>query len=462
MARTAPPRTDHRGPRVAAPSGRRRPPGPRGGLAALANFQHDRLRFFTGIGRDFGDVAWFRIRPYEVFVVSHPDLIGEVLVRRQRRFIKARGLREAKRVLGEGLLTSEGGFHKRQRRLIQPIFHHERIAGYGEAMVEHAARMADRWRPGTVVDVHEQMSRLTLAVAAQSLLGTDLDEESEDAALVGRALGEVMPAFERVTLPFLDVLEKLPVPTTIRLRRGVRALDDVMGRMIRRRRADAAAGDDLLSLLLRARDEGGTGMTDRQVRDEAMTIFLAGHETTAVALSWTWYLLSRHPRVAARLHEELDRVLGGRLPTVEDVAALRYTEMVLSESMRLFPPAWILGREATEDMELAGWEVPNGATVLTPPWVVHRDPRWWPEPRAFGPERWAEEDRSRPRYSYIPFGAGTRICIGEHFAWMEGVLLLATLARRWRPRLVPGHPVVPRPLITLRPRYGIRMSLEPR
>lgn len=450
-------------PRVARPAPGRRPPGPRGGLSALASFQRDRLRFFTGTVRAFGDVAWFRVWPYEVFVIGHPELVGEVLVRRQRRFIKARGLREAKRVLGEGLLTSEGDLHRHQRRLIQPIFHHERIAEYGRTMVDHADRMSARWRPGAVVNMHEQMSRLTLVVAAQTLLGTDLDEESEDAAAVGRALDDVMPAFERVALPFLDVLEKLPVPTTIRLRRGLGALDEVMGRMIRGRRAAGATGDDLLSLLLRARDEeGGAGMSDRQVRDEAMTIFLAGHETTAVALSWTWYLLSRHPRVAATLREELDRVLGGRLPTGDDVPALTYTRMVLSESMRLFPPAWILGREATEDMELAGWEIPRGATVLTPPWVVHRDPRWWPEPRAFRPERWAEEDPARPRYAYLPFGAGSRICIGEHFAWMEGALLLATLAARWRPALVPGPRIVPRPLITLRPRNGIRMRLDPR
>lgn len=420
--------------------------------------RRDPIGFMEGVAAG-GDLSHVRLGPVDVYLASHPDLVREVLVERHRSFHKGRGLQEAKRVLGDGLLTSEGALHRRQRRLIQPIFHHERIASYGDAMVRHSDRAADAWLPGREVDVHREMARLTLAIVADSLFDTDV--RAAEAAEVGEALAVAVGAFTRLFTPFPNVLERLPLPSTLRFRRARDLLDRTIMRMIDERRSAGATGNDLLSLLLSARDDDGRGMGDRQVRDEAMTLFLAGHETTAVALTWTWYLLGGYPQAEATLHKEIDRVLGDRLPTVADLPNLPYTERVLRESMRLYPPAWVIGRTAIEDVEIGGTPIPAGATALVSPWLMHRDPRFWPDPLAFRPERW-EQEQDRPRYAYFPFGAGPRVCIGEPFAWMEGALVLATIARRWRFRRVPGHPVALRPLITLRPRYGMRMTPEPR
>lgn len=407
----------------------------------------------------FGDLTHVRMGPVDVYLASHPDLVREVLVTRHRSFQKGRGLQEAKRVLGEGLLTSEGGFHRGQRRLIQPLFHHERVASDATSMVAHAERAADRWSSGREMDVHAEMARLTLAVVADTLLDTDVG--TAEARGIGEALSVAVRAFERLFTPFPNLLERLPLPSTLRFRRARALLDGTIQRMIEERRAAGAGGSDLLSLLLRARHEDGGRMSDAQVRDEAMTLFLAGHETTAVALTWTWYLLGGYPDAERALHVEIDEVLGDRPPTAADLPLLPRTERVLRESMRLYPPAWILGRTAVEDVVIGGVEVPAGATFLVSPWLMHRDPRFWDEPLAFRPERW-EGRGERPRYAYFPFGAGPRVCIGEPFAWMEGVLLLATIARRWRFRRVHAHPVALRPLITLRPRYGMRMVPERR
>lgn len=441
----------------------RRPPGPRiGRLEAVRAFRRDSLGLFE-LAANHGDVAFFRAGPFGIYVLSHPDLVKDILVVRHRDVMKGRGLQALKELLGEGLLTSEGDFHRKQRRTIQPIFRHDRIRGYGEAMVEQAERTADGWIDGATVDVHQEMYRLTLAIVGRTLF--DRDIEAEDAREVSEALGSGLELFDRLMSLFAPLLSRLPLPKTRQLNRARARLDAVIYGMIEERRRTGADGDDLLSLLLRARDEEGDGggMTDRQLRDEAMTIFLAGHETTSVALTWTWYLLSEHPEAEARLHAELDEVLGERPPTVDDLPRLPYTEMVLTESMRLYPPAYVLGRTALEDLDLGGYLVPKGATMLTSQWVVHRDPRWFDEPLEFRPERWTPEARaSLPRYAYFPFGAGPRICIGEPFAWMEGALLLAAIARRWRMRLVPGHPVATQPKVTLRPAHGMRMTLQRR
>jgi len=441
----------------------RRPPGPRiGRLEAVRAFRRDSLGLFE-LAASHGDVAFFRAGPFGIYVLSHPDLVKDILVVRHRDVMKGRGLQALKELLGEGLLTSEGDFHRKQRRTIQPIFRHDRIRGYGEAMVEQAERTADGWIDGATVDVHQEMYRLTLAIVGRTLF--DRDIEAEDAREVSEALGSGLELFDRLMSLFAPLLSRLPLPKTRQLNRARARLDAVIYGMIEERRRTGADGDDLLSLLLRARDEEGDGgaMTDRQLRDEAMTIFLAGHETTSVALTWTWYLLSQHPEAEARLHAELDEVLGERPPTVDDLPALPYTEMVLTESMRLYPPAYVLGRTALEDLDLGGYLVPKGATMLTSQWVVHRDPRWFDEPLEFRPERWTPEARaSLPRYAYFPFGAGPRICIGEPFAWMEGALLLAAMARRWRMRLVPGHPIATQPKVTLRPAHGMQMELERR
>jgi cytochrome P450 len=421
----------------------------------MLTFRRDPLGFLTRLARDYGDVARFRIGPQRAFLLSHPDLVRDLLVTHHERFHKGRALQRAKRLLGEGLLTSEGEFHRRQRRLAQPAFHRQRIGSYAATMVEYAERASGRWRDGQGVDVAQEMMRLTLAIVGKTLFDADVESEADE---VGEALTEVMELFGYLMLPYSELLEHLPLPAPRRFRRARARLDSVIYRIIEDRRRSGADRGDLLSMLLLAVDEEGdrTGMTDEQLRDEVMTIFLAGHETTANLLSWAWLLLAENPGAERRLHEELDGVLaGGRAPSAEDVPALRYTEMVLAETMRLYPPAWTLGRLAIADHEAAGYHVPRGSLVLASQYVIHRDPRFFPDPERFDPERFTPEAKAaRPQFAYFPFGGGARRCIGEGFAWTEAVLTLASLARRWRPRPLPGRPVRPQPLITLRPAPG--------
>jgi len=424
--------------------------------------QRNPLRFLEGVARH-GDVARFRLGPVFVYLVNDPDLIRSVLVTRADAYHKGRALERARRLLGQGLLTSEGALHLRQRRLMQPAFHRERIAGYGETMVRYAGRAAERWKAGETIDVHKEMVALTLAIVGKTLFDADVEEEADE---IGKALTEALELFQRLLMvPYGEFLEKLPIPSTLRFRSVRRRLDATIARLIAERRRNPRDRKDLLTLLLLAQDtEGdGGGMTDTQLRDEAMTIFLAGHETTANAMAWTWHLLSQNPEAEGRLHEELDRVLEGRAPGVADLPRLRYTEMVLSESMRLFPPAWILGRRAIVDHELGGYRIPAGSIVLLSQWITHRDARYFPDPLRFDPQRFtAEAQAARPKFSYFPFGGGPRVCIGEGFAWMEGVLVLATIARRWRFLPVDGIPVTPAAMITLRPKSGLPMRIEAR
>ncbi|HEY9286082.1 MAG TPA: cytochrome P450 [Pyrinomonadaceae bacterium] len=445
------------------------PPGPGGGhlgrqLLAFLAFRRDPLKFITRLAREHGDVAHFKLGPQHAFMLNHPDLVRDALVTRQDYFHKGRALQRSKRLLGEGLLTSEGEHHRRQRRLAQPAFHRRRVESYGAVMADYAARHSARWRDGDEVDIAHEMMRLTLAVVGKTLFNADVEGEADE---VGAAMNEVMGMFQLLLLPYSEYLERLPLPHNRRFLRARAKLDSVIYRIIEERRRAGADAGDLLSMLLLATDEEGdrTGMTDGQLRDELLTIFLAGHETTANALAWTWYLLARHPEAEAKLHAELDSVLasGSRPPAVEDLPALRYTEMVLSESMRLYPPAWTVGRLAVKDYPVRDYVIPAGSLVLVSQYALHRDARFWPDPLRFDPERWrAEAKESRPQYAYFPFGAGARRCIGEGFAWMEGTLLIAAIARRWRMRLVPDHPVVEHPRITLRPKHGIRVRLERR
>jgi len=424
--------------------------------------QRNPLRFLEGVARH-GDVARFRLGPVFVYLVNDPDLIRSVLVTRADAYHKGRALERARRLLGQGLLTSEGALHLRQRRLMQPAFHRERIAGYGETMVRYAGRAAERWKAGETIDVHKEMVALTLAIVGTTLFDADVEEEADE---IGKALTEALELFQRLLMvPYGEFLEKLPIPSTLRFRSARRRLDATIARLIAERRRNPRDRKDLLTLLLLAQDtEGdGGGMTDTQLRDEAMTIFLAGHETTANAMAWTWHLLSQNPEAEGRLHGELDRVLEGRAPGVADLPRLRYTEMVLSESMRLFPPAWILGRRAIVDHELGGYRIPAGSIVLLSQWITHRDARYFPDPLRFDPQRFtAEAQAARPKFSYFPFGGGPRVCIGEGFAWMEGVLVLATIARRRRFLPVDGIPVTPAAMITLRPKSGLPMRIEAR
>jgi cytochrome P450 len=431
------------------------------GQLALA-LTRNPLPFLTESARRYGDFVPFSIGPQPFLLIGDPDGTREVLVTQQRNFFKGRGLERMKLLLGDGLLTGEGEYHMRQRRLAQPAFHRDRVAAYGEMMAGFAERHGARWRAGATLDIAGEMTQLTLAIVGKTLFGADVEGEAGD---IGSAITDCINAFSVAVLPFGEWLDHLPLPHTLRFRRARARLDATVYRIIAEHRASGVDRGDLLSMLLAARDtEGdGTPMTDLQLRDETMTIFIAGHETTANLLTWTWYLLGAHPQVESRLHDELATVLGGRPPGAADAERLTYARMVIAESMRLFPPAWILGRRAIADCTVGGHEIPARGIVLLSQYVAHRNPRWYPEPERFDPERWTPEAAAqRPKFAYYPFGAGSRVCIGEQFALLEATLVLATLAQRWRLRLEPGHPVVPQARITLRPRYGMRMILSAR
>jgi cytochrome P450 len=439
-----------------------RPQGPKGKpmVGSLFEFRRDPIGFLTTLAQTYGDIVHFKLGSQDVFLLNHPDYIRDVLVTNSRQFHKSRGLEIARRFLGNGLLTSEDEFHRRQRRLVQPAFHRDRIAAYGGVMADYSARLAQRWQDGATVDMAQEMMRLTLSIVAKTLFDADVEAEARE---IGQALTDVMQVFRRVTMPFSDVVDRLPLPSNRRFRRARERLDATIYRIIHEHRARGTDRGDLLSMLLLAQDEeeNSGGMTDLQVRDEAMTLFLAGHETTANALTWSWYLLSQNPDAETRLHEELDAVLKGRLPTLDHVPGLRYTEMVFSEAMRLYPPAWAIGRRAMSPYQVGEYLLPERAIVLMSQFVMHHDPRFFPDPNRFDPDRWTPEAQAaRPKFSYFPFGGGPRVCIGESFAWLEGVLVLATLAQKWSMRLVPGHPVEIQPLITLRPKHGMRMNLR--
>jgi cytochrome P450 len=440
------------------------PRGPKGHflLGSGPELSRDQLGFYAACFRDYGDVVPVRLGPRRALLIYHPDAIEEVLVTRNRDFIKSPGVRILARLLGNGLFLAQGDTWLRQRRLVQPAFHRQRVAAYGEVMTAFAVRHLADWRDGEVRDIHAEMMGLTQAIVAKTLFDADVSDESYE---IARAPNVLMEYFG-VRLASLMALLPYWLPTlgNLKTRWAVRRLDEtVYGMIDRRRRSDEDRGD-LLSILLRAQDaDDGSRMTNRQVRDEVMTLFLAGHETTAVALSWAWYLLAQHPEVEGRLAEELDRLVGDDAPTVADLPKLSYTDMVVNETMRLYPPAYAIGREAAKPTEVAGQSLARGDIVIMPAWVTHRDSRWFEEPEVFRPERWGDGlARELPRFAYFPFGGGPRLCIGNSFAQMEAVLLLATIARRFRLTLEPGQRITPRPYVTLRPEPGLRMRLTRR
>jgi len=423
--------------------------------------RRNRIEFLTAQAA-LGDITTFRMGPARIFFINHPDLIRDVLVVNAHKFVKGRALQRARTLLGEGLLTSEGDFHLRQRRMIQPAFHRLRIAEYARSMTAFADKMANDWRDGDIRNIHDEMMWLTMQIVAKTLFDADVEGDAEN---VGQALTTIVEMFNLLLLPFSEVLEKLPFPQSIRLKRARKTLDAVIYKIIDERRLSNEDRGDLLSMLLLAQDEDdGRQMTNEQIRDEVMTLFLAGHETTANALTWTWCLLSQNPDKEAKLHAELDDVLNGCVPTIDDVPNLKYTEHVLAESMRLYPPAWAVGRYALEDHELGGYKIPKGSTVLSSQYILQRDPRFWDKPSEFLPERWETQSVKEAGQSniYFPFGGGVRRCIGESFAWAEGILLLATMARKWKISLVPGQRIAVNPQITLRPKYGMKMKIETR
>ena len=447
----------HKSERKLAPGPKRKALGDQ-----LVPMSRDPLKFLLKIAHEHPDIATFKLGPQRTFLLSSPEYIEDVLVANDWNFLKGRGLQRAKKVLGKGLLTSEGNFHRRQRRLSQPAFHKQRIAAYGAVMAAYAARTRDNWKEGETRDIAQDMMQLTLAIVAKTLFDADVQREAQE---IGQALTEVLELFATFSSPLTEITDKLPTARNRRVKRGRQRLDETIYRIIAEHRAAGVDRGDLLSMLLLAQDteEATGGMSDEQLRDEVMTLFLAGHETTANALAWTWYLLSQNPIVEAKMHAEIDEVLGTQLPTFEDVRRLNYTERVFTEAMRLYPPVWVMSRRAVSACKIGGYYVPAKSIVLLSQFVTHHDERYYDEPERFDPDRWLPEARAgRPKYAYFPFGGGPRLCIGEQFAWMEGILLLALIAQKWKLKLVPGHPVKPQPLITLRPKHGMKMTIEGR
>lgn len=423
-------------------------------------FAGDPLRSLEELAASQGDIAQIRFGRRRAYVFSHPDLVKDLLVTNSRLFIKGEGLQRAKRLLGNGLLTSEGEFHLRQRRLLQPVFLKSRIRDYADTMGRHSVGTARHWEDGAEVNMADEMNRLTLGVVGETLFSTNVGDKADE---IGASLDTALEMFQTLGSPFIAILERLPFGPMARFRKASARLDDIVIKLIEERRASGEDRGDLLSLLLAARYDDGSAMDNTQLRDEALTILLAGHETTSNALSWTWVELSRHLEVARRLHEEAVAVMGDDPPRFEHVDKLCYTRQVISESMRLHPPAWIIGRIALDDymVEHEGERhvIPRGSIVVVSQWVIHRDSRYWPNPMEFNPDRWENPDPNLPKFAYFPFGAGPRQCIGEGFAWMEAILLLAGLARNWKATLI-GEAPPPQPRITLRPGGPIRMKLE--
>ena len=418
----------------------------------------------------FGRAAHYRLLWNHIVLLNHPSDIREVLVEKAQFFIKERTQKRMKILLGDGLITADGESHKRQRRIAAPAFHRQRIQAYATTIVQLADQMRLEWQPGQPIDIAAEMMRLALQITARTLFDTEVTQEIQ---AVNDETNSVMEMYNTlIALPRAESLLRwrLPIPVLMRFRRSKRRLDNVVDGMIRAKQAQIAQrlaegraiGGDLLSMLIAARDEESStdaqgrarsaALTSAELRDEVLTIFLAGYETVANALSWTWLLLGQNPDAEARLHAELDRVLAGRLPTLDDLPQLPYTEMVLAESMRLYPPAWAMGRQATEEIEIGPYRLPKNTFVFFSQYIVQRNPDYFPDPLRFRPERFTPEAKAqRPRYAYFPFGGGGRQCIGESFAWMEATLVLATLAQQWRLNLVPDQSVALQPKITLRP-----------
>lgn len=442
---------------------RRKAPGPLNPLSGLRFLRLETsLRYLCDTFERYGDVVRYRLGPFPVFLIAHPDGIKHVLQENHTNYVKSQDYALLKQLLGEGLVTSEGALWLRQRRLIQPIFHRQRVAEFGSVMSEATLEMLDGWEaPASeerAFDVAAEMARLALRIVGRVLLSVDLSDEADEIGAALKAANERFGHFDLgMLLPWLPTRRnRIAHEASSKLRRLV---DEIVAE---RRRENRDRGD-LLSMLLAARDENGEAMDDRQLRDEVLTLILAGHETTAMALSWTWYLLSQHPEVERKLEAELREVLGGRPPTVADLKNLTYTGMVIDESMRLYPPVWAIGRSPIENDEIGGYPIPKRSMMVLSQYVTHRHPAFWENPERFDPERFSPENaQGRPRYAYFPFAGGPRQCVGNMFALTEANLVLATVAQRYRMRLVPNHPVELQPLVTLRPRYGIRMTRERR
>lgn len=443
------------------------PPGPFS-WSPLGDFiplRRDPLGYLFRLRQQFGDLARFRLLNRSAYLFAHPDYVRDLLLQPAGYTMKSMALQRSKPLLGEGLLTSEPPLHTRQRRLIQPAFHRERLIRYGIMISSTGETWLKRWRDRPIqdatFDLHNEMMQLTLSIVVQALFTADLSAVAQEISQITNLL---IGMFPYLVLPFGEYIESWPLPVSRRFLAARDRLDSLIYGLIDSRRRSADRADDLLSMLLRAQDDDSEerGLTDRQIRDEIVTLFIAGHETTANALTWTWYLLSQYLEVETRFHEEIDGVLAGRQPEFHDLESLRYVNAVLSEVMRLYPPAWAISRIAVRGFEAGPFRIPPGSLCIASQWVIHRDARFFSDPEQFRPERWLDEPAGWPRFAYFPFGGGSRICIGERFARMEGALLLALLGQRWQFRMSSEARVIPEPLITLRPKFGLTVTAQPR
>ncbi|MGA9521473.1 MAG: cytochrome P450 [Myxococcaceae bacterium] len=443
--------------------GERIAPGPRGHflLGSLPDVRRDILGFMHALPETYGEVVRFRLGPETVHLVRRPEHVKHVLLDNHRNYSKdTHGFRALRRILGNGLLTSDGEFWLRQRRIAQPAFHRKHIEGFASLMTHAAGEILEGWvsfaRSGEAFDVAEEMTRASLRIVGRTLLGTDITAQAD---AVADAVTVVLHDANRRLSQLFPMPDFVPTPYNRRFRAARATLDEIVLGMISQRRAKPIEGD-LLGMLMAARDEEtGEGMSDTQLRDEVMTLFLSGHETTAGALTWTFYLLSKNPSARQRLLEEVATVLQGRTPTAADMPSLPYTTRVLQESMRLYPPAWTVTRRAIDRDTLGGYDVPAGTFVFLSPMVTHRHPEFWPDPESFDPDRFLPERfSSLPKQAYFPFGAGPRGCIGNGFAMLEAQLVLACVSQRYQLELVPDHPVVLEPLVSLRPKHGMVMT----
>jgi cytochrome P450 len=449
-------------------------PGPKGipFFGSVFPAWRDPLGLMLGSRERYGDVVRFKFGPFDYYLVADPDVVKHVLVDNAKSYRKSRNYLGLKLVLGNGLLTSEGDYWRRQRKLAQPAFHRERLAGFAATMARATRDLLDRWHAsdrdeggqGRVFCIHEEMMRLTFRIVGLTLFSEDVDGDARD---VGAALDTALRWANDYAEALVRIPPAIPTPANRRFKKAMKTLDAVVHRIIAARRESAKDtrmfGDDLLGMLMEAVEEGSDrGMTDQELRDEVITMVLAGHETTANLLSWTFYLLSKHPEIERRVHEEAVSVLGDREPGLADVKNLEYARMVLDEALRLYPPAWIFERQSTTEDVLGGFTIKKGSIVGISPYVLHRHPKYFENPEGFDPERFrSKTDASRPKWSYLPFGGGPRMCIGNHFAMMEAQIILAMIVRDYRLELDPSQPVIVDPVITLRPKHGVPVRRRP-
>ncbi len=452
-------------------SGGRYPAGPKFLPRLLSGrvFRQNATSYLTDCATRYGDLVHYTAVGRHVYQINHPSLIEDFFLKDATKHHRGLVMQRARAVLGDGLLTSEEPLHMRQRRLAQPAFHRNRIAGYADTIGQQAIAMTARWTSGTELDLREEMLAIALRIVGKCLFDLNVESDAE-VKKISSAVDAFMGFLPLAFLPFSESIQRLPLPAMQRIRKGSAELDALIYAMIAERRAKPADRGDLLSMLIEAVDPEASGkesatMSDKQLHDECLTVLLAGHETTANALSFALWLLARHPEIQEAVSSEARAVLGDRVPAAEDYARLKYTTQVFSETMRLYPPVWVTARTCVEPYEIAGFEVKPGAILVAPQFVVHRDERWFTDPLRFDPSRFAEANKAvRPRYAFFPFAAGSRQCIGEGLAWMEGVFVLAVIARDWQLSLLPGAPgeVAYNPSISLRPKQGVPLLLERR